>query len=397
MKDKRKLLIIQETDWILRGPHQNHHLIGRLDQSKYDIRIVDFPIIWDKEKRREFPFIKKFHNLRVKSKVKPSNFLHIYRPPFINFPYLNFLSIFLQRLVIKRQIKKFHPEIVICFGSLLNVNYVYRKCKKNNIPFIYFLLEKYYTMLPNKFLRKFSKGLEHKAIKRSDINIVLNCAFKEYVDCICDDGIKNITVPGGIDLHRYSPDIEAIDVKKKYRIKEDDIVMFFMGWIYSFSGIMEVAQKVAESSDNRLKLMIVGEGGLYNELRKFVKKNNLENRIILTGWIPFEKVPEYISIADICLLPAYNNEVMRDIVPIKMYEYLGMGKPVVSTRLPGIMKEFGEDNGVFYVENPEQTLELATDLLEKAKNEGRKGRKFAEKYDWKEIKKKFEIVLNNLL
>ena len=52
--------------------------------------------------------------------------------------------------------------------------------------------------------------------------------------------------------------------------------------------------------------------------------------------------------ANICLLPAYNNEVMRNIVPIKIYEYLEMGKPVIAIKLPGITKEFGKNNEVVY-------------------------------------------------
>ena len=48
----------------------------------------------------------------------------------------------------------------------------------------------------------------------------------------------------------------------------------------------------------------------------------------------------------ICLLPAHKNEIMMNIVPIKIYEYMAMGKPVIATKLPGLVKEFGEDSGI---------------------------------------------------
>jgi glycosyltransferase involved in cell wall biosynthesis len=44
---------------------------------------------------------------------------------------------------------------------------------------------------------------------------------------------------------------------------------------------------------------------------------------------------------------------MRDIVLIKLYEYMAMGKPVITTKLPGVMQEFGEDHGVVYVDKME--------------------------------------------
>ncbi|MCK4733720.1 MAG: glycosyltransferase, partial [Methanophagales archaeon] len=53
---------------------------------------------------------------------------------------------------------------------------------------------------------------------------------------------------------------------------------------------------------------------------------------------------------------AIDDEKTRDIVPIKFYEYMAMGKPVITTKLPGVMTEFGEDHGVIYVDNPEDAL-----------------------------------------
>ena len=73
----------------------------------------------------------------------------------------------------------------------------------------------------------------------------------------------------------------------------------------------------------------------------------MDNQVILTGKQPYECIPKFLAAADICLLPAYPTEkIIQDIVPIKMYEYMAMGKPVITTKLPGVMKEFGEDRGV---------------------------------------------------
>ena len=66
---------------------------------------------------------------------------------------------------------------------------------------------------------------------------------------------------------------------------------------------------------------------------------------------------------------------MQDIVPIKLYEYLAMAKPVIATRLPGIVMEFGEGNGIHYIERPEETLEVASGLAGRLREEGMKGRR----------------------
>ncbi len=85
----------------------------------------------------------------------------------------------------------------------------------------------------------------------------------------------------------------------------------------------------------------------------------------------------------------------NDIIPIKLYEYMAMEKPVITTRLPGILKEFGDDNGVIYVDTPEEVLKEAIKLVrtEIINEEGRKARRFVEKYSWDSITDEFEGIL----
>jgi glycosyltransferase involved in cell wall biosynthesis len=148
-----------------------------------------------------------------------------------------------------------------------------------------------------------------------------------------------------------------------------------------------------------IKLLIVGDGDAFDDLQRIREDYRLENQIILTGKQPYESIPAFIASSDICLLPAYNNEVMRDIVPIKLYEYLAMGKPVITTKLPGVMKEFGEGHGVIYVDKPEDVIKKAIKLIENGsiEKEGRKARRFVEKYSWDDIVDKFEKVLEEVI
>jgi len=47
-----------------------------------------------------------------------------------------------------------------------------------------------------------------------------------------------------------------------------------------------------------------------------------------------------------------------------MYEYMAMGKPVITTKLPGVIAEFGGGHGVVYVDKPEDALWKAVELIE---------------------------------
>jgi len=117
--------------------------------------------------------------------------------------------------------------------------------------------------------------------------------------------------------------------------------------------------------------------------------------VAFAGKQPYEKIPEFIAASDICLLPAHDNAIMRDIVPIKMYEYMAMGKPVIATRLHGLLREFSDDNGVLWIDRPADALRKAMELVNEGsiKAHGEAAKQFVRNNDWTTIVDDFEQVL----
>jgi len=227
--------------------------------------------------------------------------------------------------------------------------------------------------------------------------ITINDKLKDYVLKAGASLNRTYTVKAGIDLEQFNPSINDGVIRKRYGLGKFDTVLFFMGWLYHFSGLREVISRLIHSDG--LKVLVVGEGDDFEYLKQLVSRYGLENKVILTGKQPYHLMPSFISASDICLLPAYPNErIMKDIVPIKMYEYMAMAKPVIATRLSGVVKEFGEDNGVVYVDGPEDVISKAKELIsnDKIGKLGIKARKFVEKYSWDKITDEFEKILQGI-
>ncbi|WP_107839187.1 glycosyltransferase [Metasolibacillus meyeri] len=58
------------------------------------------------------------------------------------------------------------------------------------------------------------------------------------------------------------------------------------------------------------------------------------SNIVLTGEVPYKDLPSYLYKFDVCLIPFLINNLTLATNPVKVYEYLAAGKPVVSTKLP---------------------------------------------------------------
>lgn len=390
-----KILITQDTDWIKRFPAQQHHLAERLVSRGHEIRVIDYEILWQKKGKKEL-FSKRqvFDNV---SRIFKDTGITVIRPGILKIPLLEYVSmLFTYNKEIERQIEEFKPDVII--GHSILTNYLSMKLsKRRSIPFLFHLTDAQHTIIPSRLLQPIGKIIESINFKNADRVVVINEGLKDYAISMGASSGNTHVVRAGIDIERYNSNLDGGRIRERFGITKDDYVLFFMGLLYNFSGLKEVALELAKIKDKtiNIKLLIVGDGDAFEDLKKIQRDYDLKDQIILTGRQPYEDVPDFIAASDICLLPAYNNETMRDIVPIKMYEYMAMEKPVIATRLPGVMKEFGTDHGVIYVDRPEDALMKAIELISLGgiQELGANAKRFVERNSWNDVTNQFEQIL----
>lgn len=389
-----KILITQETDWLKRNPIHQHHLAEMLSLKGHEIRVIDHELQWRAEAGKRRHLNREIFDGVVK--IYQGASVTVIRPGIIKVPILDNISLFYShKKEIKRQIEEFTPDVIVGFG-ILNSYLAAKEAGRNNIPFIYYWVDVLHSLVPVKTFQPIGIFFEKSALRRSDTVLVINEGLKDVVLKLGAPPERTSVLRTGIDDRQFSPDNGDNSLREQFGLTSGDIVLFFMGWLYRFSGLREVARQLTESTNKNVKMIIVGEGDAYEDLKRIQAENNLEGRLILTGKKPYEELPGLISIADICVLPAYPTEkIMQDIVPIKLYEYMAMQKPVISTRLRGVMREFGESNGVVYVERPENVITKAIELVRGGEVEGLglKAREFAARNSWEKITDEFEEIL----
>ncbi len=393
-----KILITQETDWLKRNPIHQHHLAEMLSLKGHEIRVIDHELQWRTEAGKRKHLNREIFDGVVK--IYHGASVTVIRPGIIKVPFLDNISLFYShKKEIKRQIKEFAPDVIVGFG-ILNSYLAANEASRNNIPFIYYWVDVLHRLMPIKIFQPVGIFFERLALRRSDMVLAINDGLKDVVLNLGAPPEHTSILRTGIDDKQFSPDNSDDSLKAQFGLTGEDIVLFFMGWLYRFSGLKEVARQLTESENRNVKLIIVGEGDAYDELKGIQTDHNLQDRLILTGKKSYQELPGLISVADICILPAYPTEkIMQDIVPIKLYEYMAMQKPVISTRLRGVMKEFGESNGVLYVERPEDVVPKARELVQSGQAEGLglKAREFAARNSWEKITGEFEGILEKAI
>ncbi len=394
--DYLKILVVQESDWLTRGPHQQHHLVERLMQRGHEIRVIDFQIDWRMGKGNSILFRRRVFD--APGKVVRRQTTTVIRPTMFRVPLISYLSILLFHLVeLTRQMRSYGPDVVIGFG-IVNAYIAAKISRFHGIPFVYYLIDSLHTLIPERHLRPIGKAIEKATLEYADRVYVINKHLGRYAKKLAPFCRPKV-ISAGIDKSLFSPNSDGTNMRERLGIPKDELVLFFMGWLYEFSGLREVAASVVEKQVG-VRLVVLGRGDLYDELMKLAGQAAFKNKIQVFNWVPYEEVPKYISAADVCILPAQLNEIMRNIVPIKIYEYLACGKPVVATRLPGIVHEFGYESGVVYVSRPQDVAGQAINicknrrLYSKMRNAALR---FSDPLDWESITDDFESDLENFV
>lgn len=367
----------------------------RLASFGHTIIVIDYNFLWKSSKKRNL-FDKQLSFNNNPKVISNSNSIYIKRPPILKLTPLDYATIpFFHSITILKEFLSFKPNLVIGLG-ILNNNIALILSKFFKVPFFYYLIDHLHTLLPLEIMRIFAKAIESSNIRYATEIFVINKGLSDYAFSMGAKKQKIHLFPGGVDLDRYKDSSKRESYRSELKIDKNDVVLFFMGWLYDFSGLKEISDYIVENEQEfeNIKLLVVGEGDLFDYIHKCKNKLINKNKIILTGKVDFKSIPNYLHASDICLLPAYKIQIMNNIVPIKLYEYLGAGKPVISTKLNGVFKEFGENNGIIYIHNPLEVFNKIPIILKNYQNISKQALNFVSDYDWKVIVQNFE---NHLL
>ena len=392
-----RILVLQESDWVAKGPHQGHHLLERMRSRGHEVRVVDFEIRWsDRSERSRLARRSVFPDVH---KVMENGRISVIRPLFLRLPVLDIVSlVFTHWLEVHRQFREFRPNVVVGFG-ILNAFLGIRVARRHGVPFIHYVIDELYRLMPHRMLQGLSKVVEQADYQRATVVISINEALRDYTVSMGARSERTNVLPAGVDLRRYS-NADGSGVRKRLGLKGGDLVLFYMGWLYPFSGLSEVAEDIVKPSAGRRtpKLLAIGKGELWKPLSAMALAPDSGGRIKLEPWQPYSDLPSYLAAADICILPARAVGLMENIVPIKMYEYMAAGRPVIATRLPGLVREFGDGHGVVYVDDPHQVVPTALQLADRGEinSLGITARAFVSKHDWEAIADEFERLLRDL-
>ena len=212
---------------------------------------------------------------------------------------------------------------------------------------------------------------------------------------------KLIVINNGANINLLKP-ININKVRKRLKMDFNTNYVCFVGSLVPWQGVeyLTLSAPLILKEFPNTKFLIVGDGRMKEKLIELVEKMKVSDKFIFTGAVPYEKVPLYINASDICVV--YKKPLKSGYSPLKLYEYMACGKPIVASRVEGF--EILEQNNAGILVEPGNPEKLAKAIIKLLKDEklrkrmGKNGRKYVVKnHSWEAVAKKVAKVCEEVL
>ena len=203
-----------------------------------------------------------------------------------------------------------------------------------------------------------AKRLELWSYRQCDVIACVSATLKEIlVTEIGIDPQKIVLLPNGVDIEFLNPQLHQ--AKKVF----SGFTIGFVGSLYSWAGLGLLLEVMAElkTAGYELSLVIVGDGEMEEAWSEQAVSLGLSEQVKFIGRVPWQEVPQYIAGCDV----GYSGQIQLQIgkmylSPMKLYEYMSMGKPVVASAFEDAQRLVTEgETGFLFEPGNKQALKTA--------------------------------------
>ncbi|MGH9850749.1 MAG: glycosyltransferase [Blastocatellia bacterium] len=222
-------------------------------------------------------------------------------------------------------------------------------------------------------------------------DMILRASTVTVASSVLQEKIKRpvVLLPNGADI----AELDQADGRAwRARVKGPTVgfVGAFEYWV-DFDLVLQTARRLP-----LVNFLLVGGGRQMKYLQRHIAQYGLKN-FHLTGAVSYQDAMDYVAGMDVCILPFTHDAVSNGSCPLKIFEYAGLRKPIVSTCAQEVMRigngwiSFADDIATFT-----GAIESFLSDQRAAERAGEAGRAIVERlYNWTNMARQFEDLLVN--
>lgn len=184
-----------------------------------------------------------------------------------------------------------------------------------------------------------ARWAEAKAWRGADFVLPVTDVLADHVRAVGVPNERIVVVPNGINEAHFAAAPSQLDAKASLGWP-GALVLGFTGFVRDWHGMDRVIRWMASpAAPVQARLLVVGDGPVRAELEQLAADLKLGDRVRFTGVVHRDRVPGLVAAFDVALQPA----VVAYASPLKLIEYLALGKAIVAPNQPNIAEVLRDD------------------------------------------------------
>src|SRR5258707_8867569 len=239
--------------------------------------------------------------------------------------------------------------------------------------------------------------------RRADRIVVVAPAFKDHLIRHWNVPAAKISVvENGVETDLFRLDPAAMEVRRQLKLEDRFLVCYIgtMGNAHGLETLITAAEELQTALPSAMFLLI-GEGAEKERMIELAAARGLTN-IQFLGQQPRERIPAYVSAADVCLVMLKKIELFKTVIPTKLLEYMACERPVI-VAVDGQARQIVEEAGAGVFVEPENSEALGKAVLDLAddpdyrRQMGARGRQYiVNKFSREKTARDYITVLESL-
>jgi len=203
-------------------------------------------------------------------------------------------------------------------------------------------------------------------------------------------GKRVVVNPNGVDLSSFRPTVDGTPCRESLGVASGDILIGYAGSFQSWQGVLTLvhsfANVVRENRSLGAHLLLIGEGPDVPAAERLAADLQVAHRVHICGRLPHSSMPGVLAACDILTAP-YERLESFYFSPLKVFEYLALGKPTVASRA-GQLEEILTHRESAILIDPGSREQLTAAISELASDQtlrqkiGRAAASVATRYTW---------------
>lgn len=205
---------------------------------------------------------------------------------------------------------------------------------------------------------RFAELAETVTMRNVDRLVVMNQAVRQIA---VERGVQERHVavaPNAVDVRRFTP--QTVNTSEINTIG-------YLGSFVDYEGLDLLIDtvKIFKKMQTPIRVLMVGDGGEFANIRRRVRKEGLDQLVELTGRVPHEDVLHMYRRMDILVYPRRSTNATEAITPLKPFEALALEKPIVVSSVKPLREIVGNDERglVFQADDPNDMAKAIRRLI----------------------------------